>query len=382
MRSSGLFIVPSLRKPFSDSPRKWNLAMAKIESYVIWNNKGGVGKSTIAFHTATRYAELNPNKMVLVIDLCPQSNSSMMLLGGGSSGENYVLQLCTEATPRSVVGYLSTVIAAGPGAPLPDPLRFLVQVSSVNPAAPPNLALLCGDGNLEPMSPAITGAANAPALTPSSQPWKWVHLIFRNLIQSFADKYPDNDLTVFIDTNPSFSIYTELAISAGDKLIVPVNADDSSRVAANALFILLHGQNPPHPIYGSWTFAAKAAALGMVVPQIHVIVGNRLTQYEGAASAFAALSDATADALFNAYHMSPNYFTNRGPAPQNVQQFRDQYSVALRDFNTAGVVAAHVGRPLSQLHGGYYPVHGHRIQINSERVAECQRAVDSLISML
>lgn len=356
--------------------------MAKIESYVIWNNKGGVGKSTIAFHAATRYAELNPEKTVLVIDLCPQSNSSMMLLGGGTAGENFVLQLCTEATPRSVVGYLSTVIAAGPGAPLPDPLKFLVQVSSVNRAAPPNLVLLCGDGNLEPMSPAITGAANAPALTPSSQPWKWVHLIFRNLIQSLSDKYPDKEIAVFIDTNPSFSIYTELAISAGDKLIVPVNADDSSRVAANALFILLHGQHPPHPIYGSWTYAAKAAALGMIVPQIHAIVGNRLTQYEGAASAFAALSDATADALFNAYRISPSYFTNRGPAPQNVQQFRDQYSVALRDFNTAGVVAAHVGRPLSQLHGGYYPVHGQRIQVKDERVVECQRAVDSLINML
>lgn len=68
--------------------------------------------------------------------------------------------------------------------------------------------------------------------------------IFRELIASYAAQFPQNDIAVFIDTNPSFSIYTELAISAGDKLIVPVNADDSSRVATNALFILLHGQTP------------------------------------------------------------------------------------------------------------------------------------------
>lgn len=356
--------------------------MQTIERYVIWNNKGGVGKSTITFHAATRYAELNPDKKVLVIDLCPQSNASMMLLGGGTNGENYVFNLCTEATPRTVVGYLSTVIASGPGAPVPNPLNYIVQVDSVNPSMPHNLTLLCGDGNLEPMAPAVTNAANAPSLLPSIQPWKWVHLIFRELISSFAAKYPDNDVTVFVDTNPSFSIYTELAISAGDKLIVPVNADDSSRVATNALFILLHGQNPPHPIYGSWTYAAKAASYGMVIPLIHVVVGNRLTQYGGAAAAFSALSDATADTLFHAYQTTPTYFTHRGKVARTVNTFRKTYSVALRDFNTAGVVSAHLGRPLSKLTGGHYSIHGDSIQINAERVAECRRAIDDLMVMI
>lgn len=50
------------------------------ESYVIWNNKGGVGKTTLTFHMATQYAESNPDVNVLVIDLCPQANISMALL--------------------------------------------------------------------------------------------------------------------------------------------------------------------------------------------------------------------------------------------------------------------------------------------------------------
>ncbi len=356
--------------------------MQMIDRYVVWNNKGGVGKSTITFHAATRYAELHPEKMVLVIDLCPQANASMMLLGGGTDGENHVLTLCTQPTPRTVVGYMSSVISGGAGAPLPNPIGFLVQVDSVNKSMPVNMALMCGDGNLEPMAPAVTNAANSPSLTPAIQPWKWVHLIFRELITSYAAQYPEKDVAVFIDTNPSFSIYTELAISAGDKLIVPVNADDSSRVATNALFILLHGQTPPHPIYGSWTYAVKAAGHGMIIPQIHVVVGNRLTQYDGAASAFSALSDATADTLFHAYSSTPNYFTNRGRYISTLQDFRQTYSVALRDFNTAGVVSAHLGRPLSKLSGGHYLVHGHRIQINNERVSECQRALESLVRMI
>lgn len=356
--------------------------MALVESYAIWNNKGGVGKSTITFHLATRYAEAHPDKKVLVIDLCPQANSSMMLLGGGTTGEQNVMNLCTQSVPTSVVGYLSSVISSGSGAPLPNPNSFMVQVSALNNQVGDNLFLVCGDGNLEPMSPAISGAAAAPALTPAVQPWKWVHNIFRAFIDSVVQSDPQGQWMVFVDTNPSFSIYTELAISATNRLITPVNADDSSRVAANAMFILLHGQTPPHPIYGSWTYAAKAQGFGMHVPQIHLVVGNRLTQYDGAANAFKALSDATADTLYAAYQSHPAYFTPRAASAHTLHDFRTMYSAPLRDFNTAGVVAAHLGRPLSKMSQGYYPVHGQNIKVNSDKVTECTKALDDIVAFL
>ena len=241
---------------------------------------------------------------------------------------------------------------------------------------------MCGDGNLEPMAPAINQAASAPALTQQSQPWVWIHSIFRRLVEDVVQRHSDNDWIIFIDTNPSFSIYTELAVSAVNRLITPVNADDSSRVATNAMFLLLHGQTPPHPIYGSWTYAARATMYGIAAPQIHLIVGNRLTQYGGAATAFAALSDATADTLWNAFQQHPTYFTSRAPAPINLRQFRDIYSAPLRDFNTAGVVSAHLGRRLSQMRSRNYQVHGQNVQINRERVKECLDAVDAVLAQL
>jgi hypothetical protein len=232
------------------------------------------------------------------------------------------------------------------------------------------------------MAPAISGAAAAPALTPQSQPWRWVHLILRELINNICQSISVRDWLVILDTNPSFGIYTELAVAAADRLIVPVNADDSSRVATNAMFILLHGQTPPHPVYGSWTFATRAQNYNLSVPQIHVVVGNRLTQYQGAATAFRALSDATADTLFAAYQNHPQYFTPRTAPPTTLPDFRQRYSVALRDFNTAGVVAAHLGRRLSQMAGGYYPVHGQEVQINIARVTECINALDELLGVI
>ncbi|EEF75161.1 ParA family protein [Phocaeicola coprophilus] len=356
--------------------------MSLIDSYGLWNNKGGVGKSTITYHLATRYAEINPDKNVVVLDLCPQANSSMMLLGGGQIGENNVFNNCTLPMPKTVVGYLTTVITNGYGAALPDPDLFTTRVNTHNRNLPDNLYLLCGDGNLEPIAPAISNQANAQALTPNIQPWVWIHNIFRNYIQSFAEKHPEKDLIAFIDTNPAFGIYTELAITATNKLICPVNADDSSRTAASAMTILLHGTNPPHPVYGSWTFAAMAQKYGINIPKIHLIIGNRLTQYSGAAKAFKALSDATSQALFTIYQNNPDYFTPRSVQINDIETFKRYYSISLRDFNTAGIVTAHLGRLLNKMSENIYTIHGTNVQIDRGRINDCRDAIDAILRML
>ena len=358
--------------------------MALLNSFALWNNKGGVGKSTITFHLATRYAELHPDKDVLVIDLCPQANSSMMLLGGGTIGEQNVINYCSQVTPQTVVGYLSTVITNGMRAQLPNPDNFAVQASTINANVTDNLYLLCGDGNLEPISPIISKRADDRPLTqiPNEHPWVWIHNIFRDYINNFVNHHNQRDVMVFIDTNPAFGVYTELAIIAANKLICPVNADDSSRTAANAMTILLHGTNPPHPIYGSWTFAALAQQHNANIPQIHLTIGNRLTQYDGAATAFSALSDATAQTLYNIYQTNQAYFSPTQRAINSIQDFRDEYSIALRDFNTSGVVTSHLGQRLNQMTGGYYQVFGQRVQINRARVDECLTAIDAVIARL
>ena len=41
--------------------------MSLINSYALWNNKGGVGKSTISFHLSMRYAETHPDLSLIHI---------------------------------------------------------------------------------------------------------------------------------------------------------------------------------------------------------------------------------------------------------------------------------------------------------------------------
>jgi hypothetical protein len=203
-----------------------------------------------------------------------------------------------------------------------------------------------------------------------------VHQIFKRLV----DGLDQQKWTVFFDTNPSFAIYTELAICGASRLLVPVNADDSSRVAVKALFALLHGTNPPHPFFGGYTFAAKAALRHMKIPDVHMAIGNRFTQFKGAAAAFAAFSDATADQLYLEYTLNSQRFSPRSQLAKNRDEFLAMYVGELRDLNTAGVVAAHHGTPLSKMRQDYYPVHNDPdVKVNKSQLNVGLTAVDSVV---
>ena len=347
-----------------------------MEAYAIWNNKGGTGKSTITFHIATRFAEKHPQRKVLVVDLCPQANSSMMLLGGGQTGENELLTLCSQSNPKSVVGFLSECIANRIDA---NPAAYMSQISVLNTSVSPNLFLMCGDGNLELMASAINEEARRMPLLGLLDPWKWVHEVFKRM----RGKLDGDDWTIFFDTNPSFSIYTELAICGATRLLVPINADDASRVAVKALFALLYGTNPPHPFFGNYTFAAQAKIRNMDIPTVHLAIGNRFTQFKGAAAAYKAFSDATADQLYNEFSINPQRFSTRTVAVASKPEFLGSYVGELRDFNTAGVVAAHHGNPLSKMRQDYYPVHGNNaVKANYEQIKQGRDAVDSVVNLL
>jgi nitrogenase subunit NifH len=51
-----------------------------LDTYVVWTNKGGVGKTTMTFQIAMEFARQNPDRRVLLIDMCPQANLSATAL--------------------------------------------------------------------------------------------------------------------------------------------------------------------------------------------------------------------------------------------------------------------------------------------------------------
>lgn len=74
-------------------------------SYAFWNNKGGTGKTSLAFQTICAYAYANKQKRILAIDVCPQSNLSELLLGGlEGRGSDNLLKIHGQTTRASIGG--------------------------------------------------------------------------------------------------------------------------------------------------------------------------------------------------------------------------------------------------------------------------------------
>jgi cellulose biosynthesis protein BcsQ len=347
------------------------------KSYVIWNNKGGVGKSTITFHVASMYAEQNPNQNVVVIDMCPQANSSMMLMGGGTNAEARLQELIIGDIPRTVVGYLTDSVLKNDTS---DVNKYLLQLQESNPKLPPNLFLMSGDGNLELIAPLLAERADATPLSTTDSPWIEIH----SIIKKFTERTIfDKPTTFFIDTNPSFSIYTQIAILSGQKLLVPINADDSSIYAISGLFNLIWGSEKKHPVYGKYTFASKVDSFGMERPRIALLLGNRFTQKLGAAHAFKALSQEAVRKMFAEYQKNRNRFVDGELHNYNQAQFEAAYSCELRDFNSAGVVSANQGLPLSQmLDTRRYTVYNQEIQVSEDQRQLCHDVIQGLVAKL
>ncbi len=169
---------------------------------------------------------------------------------------------------------------------------------------------------------------------------------------------------------------------AAQKLLVPFNADDSSRHAVSAIFRLLYGAGKANPVYDKFTFRYQSTANSLSAPLCHLFIGNRFTQHKGSAAAFAALSEAVGSELWAIYQSSPHHFTPRSGAPKTNTSFEGKYAIDVRDFNTAGVVAAHLGVLLRNLKGGTYEVHGQDVQVSAARVGECADSVDAVVKMI
>ena len=151
----------------------------------------------------------------------------------------------------------------------------------------------------------------------------------------------------------------------------------------SGLFNLIWGIEKAHPVYGKYTFAAKVNTFNMERPKIALLLSNRFTQKIGAAEAFKALSNEAVKKMFEEYEKNKSRFVDGENHNYSRQEFEDIYSCELRDFNSAGVVAANQGLPLSQmLTQRRYMVCGEDIQVSQIQRDKCYDVVKNLVEKL
>jgi chromosome partitioning protein len=337
-----------------------------MPTYAFWNNKGGVGKSYLTFQVACEYARTHPEQKVLVVDLCPQANASGMLLGGIVKGEQNLSAIAEKTSKRTIAGYIEERIISPYLSPKSGS-KFVTQVHTYNKAVPSNLYLVVGDEALEIQTSRVSNATNPGP----PDAWRHVHTWISDLITDIHRSWNVQGDTVFIDCNPSFSIYTELAMSAADRLLIPFSADGSSKRAVRAVLALLYGVTRVKGAERS-EYYLNSDKFRMSIPKVYAYVGNRLTQINSsAASAFKSVVNEIGKEIFDVWKTNPNFFTihpNGSPPPRTQAQFRRMFQVEINDANTASVVSGGLGIPISKLAAGSKNFAGKRTQINQSQL--------------
>lgn len=163
---------------------------------VVFNQKGGVGKSTITCNLAAISAY--QGKRTLVIDLDPQGNSTRYLLGAGVDALDTTLADFFDQTLNFKLNPKSTedFIVASPF----DGLHVM-------PSHP----------MLEELQTKLESRYKIYKL--------------RDALDEIADDYD----CVFIDTPPALNFYTRSALIAANACLIPFDCDDFSRRALYAL---------------------------------------------------------------------------------------------------------------------------------------------------
>ena len=339
-----------------------------MERVIFWNNKGGTGKTTLAFQVLSEYARQNSDKKILVIDVCPQANLSELLLGGLNQGGSDVLLMRQGANPRATIGgYFQMRLPAPYSAPHFNPRDYLTKPSQYNQYIEDNIDLLCGDAMLELQSNAISTLANNQI--PGTNTWVAIINWLNDFIKPIENEYD----IVFLDANPSFSMYTQIAIATSTKVVLPVMADDSSRRAIQNAFSLIYGLKLPSEIYSKYAFAEKLEEVDMTLPKVYMVLKNRLTQYVVAASAYATVLKEIDKDLVSLLETYPNIFAFSS---------LDKGIIDVRDFQTTGVVSSARGCPFQCLKAGRLDLMGKRVAVKEEYRQNCIENVQKIVTRM
>jgi chromosome partitioning protein len=163
---------------------------------VIFNQKGGVGKSTIAVNLAAIAAQ--QGRRTLLIDIDPQCNSSRYLLGSDAG----------ELAP-TMAAYFEQMLAF---TVFPKP-----AASFVHPTPFENLAIMVCHPEIGDLQSKLESR----------------HKIYklRDTLEELAKDYDE----IFVDTPPAYNFFTQSALIAADRCLIPFDCDDFSRQALYTL---------------------------------------------------------------------------------------------------------------------------------------------------
>ncbi|MEQ1571549.1 MAG: ParA family protein [Myxococcota bacterium] len=171
-----------------------------------FNNKGGVGKTTLVYHLAHMFAELG--RRVLLLDLDPQSNLTAMCLSEERLEEIWP---DTSDHPKTILGCIRPILKGIGDVGTPE----VVEIGDGIALVPGDLGLSTFEDRLSDAWPRALDGDEAAFRTLSA---------FHRVARLARTKLGDPDL-VLVDVGPNLGAINRAALLAADFVITPLAPD-------------------------------------------------------------------------------------------------------------------------------------------------------------
>lgn len=189
-----------------------------MKTIAVFNNKGGVGKTTFCANIATHFATTH-NKRVLVVDLDPQANITHYMLGDEVAGE-VIAPYYDRALPQDK----ATIIDAFE--------KYELGESTINTNLKPifcerfSTSLIPGNPFLATYEDILSKKWNE-----LSDPDNVSGIRISNWVYTFLQAQQKDFDYVFLDLSPSLGAINRTALLAADYFVAPMSCDIFSLVA-------------------------------------------------------------------------------------------------------------------------------------------------------